>query len=604
MKKTLFLLSLVSASCAFGDISGLTAVFRNGQVFLQWQEKSLSPETRLSVYSSDRPITADNVKKAALLADMLNTNSAADWWLDVSNFIVRRTKAMRADEPFAGNAAEKGDKALRKQGFVIEDAGKPIPAEGGLHVHTPRQNETGMRYFAVVAENKGKVCGFTSLDKPVKVGEGRSVPIALKKGYLKKGAGKGLPLVIVLHGRGGGAGVDKNGKALGSHIIYSSRDFAWREGIPFKFTVQKNRNGYIQMTLNDRVWIGRVMEKNEISDGRDRVKAISTFWFGYNPNIARSIKGPEFVADNYTERYILHLIRWAQTYLGTDPAATYVNGGSMGGSGGIQLATRYPETFAAVCALVPAYAYSWKTNGVRQNGKPKGPAGFSMNRMFCSIGKFSKTNPARLTDGTLLETFVDGPGNINRPAVDIPPIMATNGRYDYSIMWCNCPPFYKAANEAKQAFSVYWNNGGHAMSGQSPADMKAQRAITALFRYRLDKAFPAFSNFSDNKKYGSGDPDEGDPVGWINRGIYWKNIADTPARFEMDIHVTHPDMKYPVTADVTFRRRQQFKFPAGPRLNAVAGGKKYSAVIDKNGLLTIEKLVFNDSKPVKIVITK
>ena len=602
MKKLVTAALMLSCAGSFAGISGLTAVYRNQQVFLQWQEQKLPADTRLAVWSSSSPITFENYQKAVCIADLLNKSSAEDWWLDAGNFLVPRTKKIIADEPFANTNADMKSKAKERQGFIISDGGAPIPANGGLHVHTPRKDETGLRYFAVTAVSKGKNCGFTTLSAPVQVGPGKSIPISLRKKGLARNSCKGLPLIVELHGRGGGVGVSK-GKALGTHIIYSSRDFAWREGIPFKFTVARGSKD-VRLILNDRIWIGRVMDKSEISDSRDRVKAISTFWFGYNPDIARSIKGPEFVCDNYTERYILHLIRWAQEYLGTDPAATYVSGGSMGGSGAVQLATRYPEVFAAAAAWVPVYSYTWKTVAEDKNGKPKGPSGYTMTRLICSIGKFSEKNPAVLPDGRPLLPFVDGAANINRPAVDITPIFATNGRRDMSIHWVNCPPFYRAANEARQAFSVYWNNGGHGMSGQAPGDMKVRSVTNKLFNYRLDKSYPAFSNCSDNKNYGSGDPDDGDLQGWINRGFDWNVIADTPGKYEIAVSINYPGISYPVTADMTLRRRQQFKFPAGTRLEVTVGKEKRTAVIDKNNLLTIEKINFPDSGKLTITITK
>ena len=182
----------------------------------------------------------------------------------------------------------------------------------------------------------------------------------------------------------------------------------------------------------------------------------------------------------------------------------------------------------------------------------------------------------------------------------MPPIFATNGRRDMSIPWINNPPFYKAANDARQAFAVHWNNGAHTMTKEVPPII----TIPELLRYRLNQSFPAFSNSTDNKNYGNGDPEDGDLIGWINRGMKWDNIVDTPDRFEMSLTASHPDMKYPVTCDVTFRRRQQFKFPAGTKISVEINGKKQETVIDQNGLLTVEKVIFPDAKPVKIVLKK
>ena len=602
IKKTmLFLLALGAIHCRGSELANLKAVFRNGQLFLQWKEKNLPKDCRLAVWSSPAPITKDNVQKALCVADLLNPKSAEDWWLDGANFLIPKTKKIKADEPFANSNANLKSKG-NKRGFVISDKGKPIDPDGGLHVHTPGKGETGMRYFAVTAVYKKKICAFTALSKPVEVKEGKSSPIAVTAKAPGKGSGKGLPLVISLHGRGGGVGVDGSGRALGTHIIYASRDFAWREGIPFKFIVQKT-DKYIRMTLFDRIWVGRIPTKSETSDGRDRVKAIATFWFGYNVNIARSMSGPEFVCNNYTERYILHLVRWAQEYLGTDPAAVYVTGGSMGGSGAIQLATRYPETFAAAAAMVPVYSYNWNIT-TSKNSKIAVPKSHTMVRLMCSTGKFSQKNPAVLPDGKPLLPMVDGAANINRPGVDITPIVATNGKQDMSIPWVNAPPFYRAANAARQAFSVYWNNGGHGMTGKSPDDMKYQLSEIGLLRYRLDKSYPAFSNCTANGNYGNGDPADGDEQGWINRGFSWNVEKVTPERYEITVGVNYPGIVYPVSADMTLRRRQQFKPSAGTVLKVQINGNERKIKVDENALITIEKIAFDNQKPLRVVITK
>ena len=593
LKKMLLSAGAVAMLSAQAGLSDLAGEFRNGQLFLQWKESKLAKDTRLSVWSSDKPITKENISGAVKVASMLNLNSARDWWLDPDSFLVKRSKQAKGEEIFAGNVADVGAQNTNK-GFVITDGGKPISPNGGLHVHTPCAKLAGDRYYAVAA-HKGasdEVLEIVSTSAPIKVSEGKASPIRLN-GRLKENSAKGMPLIISLHGRGGGVGVDKKGKPVGTHIIFSDSSFAWREGIPFKFTAGiNNKSKVLVITLNDRVWIGRKLNKKESSDSRDYVPAISTFWLGYNVNIAKSNEGPKFVWDNYTERYILHIIKWAQEYLGADVNRTYITGGSMGGTGTVHMILHYPEVFAAGRALVPVYAFSYK----RFNKKDRDTAW----RMSCSIGKFSAKNPAVMPDGKDLVDYTDGAKNINRPAIDIPPILATNGRNDRSIPWVNNPDFYRGANEGRQMFQVYWNNGDHGMSRHCPKDFITEKE---MLRYRLNESFPAFSNCSDNKDYGNGDSKAGDLIGWMNRGFDWKVAADTADRYEIAISVKHKDIKYPVTSDVTIRRRQQFKPAKGSAVEVEINGKKSTVTIDENGLLTISNVSFADNKPVKIVCT-
>ena len=66
MLKKLLLLSVGAALTltAQADLSELKGEFRNGQLFLQWKEANLAKDTRLSVWSSDKPITAKNINNS------------------------------------------------------------------------------------------------------------------------------------------------------------------------------------------------------------------------------------------------------------------------------------------------------------------------------------------------------------------------------------------------------------------------------------------------------------------------------------------------------------------------------------------------------------
>lgn len=597
MNQTLTLLVSASlCSSVHAGLSDLTAQYRNGQVFLQWQESGLSPEARLTVWGSSKPITEKNFRQAEKLADRLNSNSALDWWRDVTSFVVPRSNEQKSEEIFAGQTAERKSLSPKGQGFVIEDCGKPIPVKGGLHVHTPMTKaETGKRYYAVSCQDQGKNAGFAALKIPVEVRIApiQAIQIAGKK--IPRGGGKGRPLVIHLHGRGGGVGVDSRGRALGTHLFFTDRTLGWREGLPFKFTIGiHSRPDRVSVTFYDRVWIGRNMSRKEYSDSRDAAKAVSTFWMGYNPKIAESLLDPDYVCDNYTERLLLYLIRWVKEYLQTDPAAVYITGGSMGGTGAVQLATHFPKEFAAVSANVPIYSYTWKKSQV---------GGFtSAWRMQCSVGKFTKTRPAKMPDGTDLLEYLNGARNIGRTE-DMPAIFACNGRQDKSMPWANNPPFFTAADKAKQFLAVYWNNGAHGMAGELPADMKREMGLASLFRFRLDSSYPVFSGSSDNRNYGNGDIKDGDLIGWMNRGIKWKTLADEPGRYCIEVTVSHPGITYPVTADVTIRRRQKFLPKPGETVRVKINGKISRVKIGADGLLTVPKVRFADAKGLEIEIT-
>ena len=431
-----------------------------------------------------------------------------------------------------------------------------------------------------------------SLTKPISVKRAAIRPIALAKNSPGEGSAKGKPLMLNLHGRGGGVGVDSKGTPFGNYIVYSDDSFAWREGIPFKFQVQIDAS-MVSITPSDRVWIGRRLTPKESTDERDRVPAISTFWFGYSPDIAVSLNGPKYTCDNYTERYLLFLVKWAQKFLGTDPNRTYSLGGSMGGTGSVQLALHYPKVFAAVIAKVPIYSYTWRKT-------PK--ANTSVNRLRCSVGQFTEQNPAYFVkDGRDLLEVVSGERMIANPSVDYPPIFATNGRNDSSMPWANNPPFFKAAGEARQAIHIFWNNGAHGMSSEAPKD--CQHSRSTLLKFATNQPFLAFSENSDDKNYGNGDQKDGDLVGWINRGISSSKIQEDKKHITATIKVEHPDIQYPVSAKVTFRRRQQFQPAAGSKLTVTINGKTSTMVMPADGILTVP-VKFENAEPITVKVAQ
>ena len=584
-------------SCAvYAGLSDLTVECRNGQVFMRWKEADLPQSARISVYGSRERITLDNLAKAEELASLLNVGSARDWWQDVDMFLINRSQQQRNEENFAGNVADLDGAKGAQPGFVIEDNGAPISPEGGLHVHTPDSTQTGRRYFAVLCQNDGKQIGFAATEAPIEVTAGPIQPIRLAGTDWGRGSCKGLPLVVTLHGRGGGVGVDKQGHPVGTHLLFMDKSVAWREGIPMKFSLFRDSRGFIEMRLNDRIWIGRRMAEDEVSDSRDLVFAIATFWMGYSPSIATSIRGPKYVCDNYTERLILALVHWAQDYLGTDRNRTYLTGGSMGGTGSVQMAMHFPKEFAAVAATVPIYSYTFKSAKV--NG------GKSITRILCTTGRFTEKDNPTMPDGSPLLDYLNGERNIAHPEIDFPPIMATNGRQDSSMPWENNPPFYKAAQEARQSFSVCWNNGTHGTCGQMlQPDMRCT-LDDRLLRYRLNLCFPAFSNSSTDKDFGNGDPEDGDIEGWLSRGFSWKNLQDTPNCLELEIATSFPGITYPVTTDITFRRRQAFKPVPGEAVTVQIGTETRNVTLDSNGILTLTKVVFPDEKPLRIAFKR
>ena len=168
-------------------------------------------------------------------------------------------------------------------------------------------------------------------------------------------------------------------------------------------------------------------------------------------------------------------------------------------------------------------------------------------------------------EGVPLLERMNGLRLVQHATGDLPLLFLVNGRHNDPIPWQNNPPFYRALNDAGQGFLVYWDNGDHSTCGKdAPADVRAW--LQHFRRYRLDESFPAFSNTSSNRNPGDGRPDDGDVIGWMNRGMDSRQIIDTPTQYAITLLADYPGIKYPVRTDVTLRPVQRFKTAPGQRL--------------------------------------
>ena len=545
-------------------VSGLKATARDGQAILTWQEAETPDGTTFNVYVSDRPIA--DVTKAKRIAHHIERHSARDWWEDPASF--------KKDAP-----------AGKPVGFRIQGGGPRLDPQGGLFVHTVRK-DAGKLFFAVTSSNpRGKedttvVASANSLAEGVAAGSGEILPIWQRDGAAPaRGAGKGKALWLNLHAKGGVV-------ADSEYLVFGDETMGWREGIPFKFSVRVQGDEVV-VRPTDRVWINR--PHVEASDGG--TCAIWTFWYGYNSHIYdRSLMGSG-IPTNYTERRNLWMLDWVRAHYQPDTNRWYCSGSSMGGCGTVSFGLRHPELFAACHAHVPIVSYTYLGTASAHRLEPS-----------CWTGPISadlKTN-----EGVPLLDRMNGTKFVAETHDDLPFLFLINGRQDGSIPWQNNPPFYKMLSETRQGFAVYWDNGTHATCGKdAPEDVKAW---TQRFRqFRLDQSYPAFTNASCNRNPGNGAPENGDIIGWINRGMDWKDIEDTPDRYAITLVADYRGIQYPLVTDMTIRRVQHFKTQPGEKLNVTVGDTApVSVTADATGRITISNLTIPSKSGVRIIIRR
>ena len=527
----LALLALAGAGVlrAAGPVSDLKAAARDGQVFLTWKEAPTPAGTTFNVYLAERPIL--DPAKATRIAHHIEQHSARDWWEDPASFKKDATPG-------------------KPVGFMIENGGTRLDPAGGLFVHTVR--EKARLFFAVTSTNPaGKedaqlVAGANSLRDGIASVPGPLAPIWQREGQPPaRGAGKGLPLWLSLHAKGGViSGME--------YLLFGDETMGWREGLPFKFSVRVEK-GEVVVRPTDRVWINR--PHNEAGDGG--TPAIWTFWYGYNSKIYDRKLMAAGVPVNYTERRNLWMLDWVRRQYQPDPNRWCCSGSSMGGCGTVSFGLRHPELFAGCHAHVPivSYTYLGRSSAVRLEPS-------------CWTGPIPPD--LKCSDGVPLLERMNGTKFVTESKDDLPFLFLVNGRQDGSIPWQNNPPFYRALTAAGQGFMAYWDNGTHSTCGKdAPADVKAWQQ--RFHRFARDTSYPAFTHTSSDRDPGNGASDNGDIIGWINRGMDWKDVEDAPDHYAITLTADYPGLEYPVRTDVTLRRVQHFKTAPGAKLTARIG---------------------------------
>ena len=545
-------------------VSGLTAHARDGQVFLTWKEAETPEGTTINVYVANKPIK--DVARVRKAGHHIEQHSARDWWEDPASF----TKGTPAGKPV---------------GFIIENGGQRLNPQDGLFVYTLRNQDKKRLYFAVThsdkngMENLKIIPGINSLSSGIKVIRGPIRPIWQQEGQQPEpGTGKGKPLWLNLHAKGGVISDME-------YLVFGDETVGWRAGLPFKFSVRMQKDEVV-VRPTDRVWINR--PHNEAGDGG--MPAIWTFWYGYNTNIYDRSLMSEGQPVNYTEKRLLWILDWVNDYFQPDTNRWYCSGSSMGGCGTISFGMRHPELFAALHAHVPIVSYTYLGRGSAHRLEPSCWTG--------TIPDDLKTN-----EGVPLLDRMNGVNFVSRSQADLPFVFLINGRRDNSIPWENNPPFYRALSETRQGFTAYWDNGEHSTSGREgpPEDLK--ELLNQMRRFRLNESFPVFTNTSTDGAPGNGNPEDGDLIGWINRGMDWQDIEDTPGHYVITLLANYPGIQYPVRTDVRLRRVQHFK-PEPMSLLEVIAGEGHPAFIrvNKEGNIEIADVIIPSGDGVRITI--
>jgi len=549
-------------------VKDLQGTYRNGQVFLTWNETEVPAGTTFNVYLANHQFARATVRPEYRIAHRIEPHSARDWWRDPHSFISKNA------DNFKQFMGEYSDNPPAPVGFVIENGGSPLNPAGGLFVHTVTPESSGKCYFAVTyttdQENTTIIPGLNATETPLLTEVAPAQPIYIgNRTPLTRTEVAGKSIEFILKGRGSGYTVAGDHPQEVNYLFFGNKKQGWREGLPFKFEAVLE-DEILKIVPCDRQWTGGrpVLES---ADQRDHCPAINTWYYGYNQNIAVSNVNDPKIIPNYTEEQILGILDWAQNSLGANPHRTYLTGTSMGGSGCISLALHYPERFAFVYARVPAVAYLPQMN---------------LNRLECFCGPLDNSATTHL--GIPFIEHMNAIVQAEKTTANLPYIVMLSGRQDQSIAWGNNPPFFQTMNHTRQGITAFWSEGGHSDYDENfiEKDFAPPRE-----RFSLDRSYLVFTNCPANQNPGRGDPSDGDLSGWINRGFDWNLTLDTPEEYAATIWVDYEGIKYPISFDLTPRRVQNFKIEKGKAVAVFIDRIQISTVIpDNNGLVTVHNV--------------
>lgn len=557
------LLSLGTAKAAEPEAADIRATYRDGQTFVTWTdaaEGEAGAKFRYSLYRSEKPITADNLKDAELCYHGVLNNSARLFGT-------------------AFNAKDRLDP--KKPTATIEAGGKPLPAWSGLAVHTVRTG--GKAYYAIVVTDEKfqplshVVPGKSATTEAVEEKVAPPQPIKL---YDSKSRGqyspqtsvtgqKGLPLRVELHasqGQGGGAG------EYGDYYLYfATPEMGYRDGLPGVFSVEERR----EKSGNYLLLRGR-----EAIEHPGGTRAMETYWFGYLC-VPQHAKHTEPRAYPFTERREEWIVDWATKAYAADPERVTASGGSMGAWGSTTYAFRHPERFAAVFPNRPR---------TRQRGLPS-----------LVGGEIPKGKSVFMDDGkTDYFARMDMVKFATDHSDDLPFYGWCCGRRDGFATWQEQLDMVKALTAAKHGFAFAWNDGDHS-SGAQPMAQVAKYYPPELFA--RNKSYPAFGNSSIDQKPGNGDPKDGDLEGGINLGFRWSEVVDEETKWS--VRLANDVAKNDMTVDVTPRRCQKFKVRPNTEVRwASSAGDSGKVVADAAGLVTVPAVQLQPGKDVVLSISR
>ncbi|MEQ1832211.1 MAG: alpha/beta hydrolase-fold protein [Candidatus Eisenbacteria bacterium] len=507
-------------------VSNLQAVHRSGQTFITWDNIPGSGWL-YHVYASPTPIqevaALDNATELAIVGD----HSSVDQRISM---LLGQTMTFRIDP---GQA--------------------PLPLSRGLFVATPVASQ--YTFYVVIAQQVGMredrtlVPGQNLLPDPVSERMDRPRPVWQRRltspageDYVLWTANSGTPLFPAMcnaPGRAFHVGIIPGQKG-GALLLHGHG----RGGNFFNSFLGTGTPGEWVMSIDDYLPTGDY----------------SSFYFGYEANydteqplnVPRTDGG--MVVD-YTEQRVLYLLDWANETMPHDPQRVYAMGVSMGGSFAFFLAWHHPDRIAGALSVIPKICLAYRPDVFPELRT-------SLDRLWGSPDLDLPT-----TAGERVFQWMDGreQARIERHRGSAP-IVGFAGLNDNVVGWGEKVAYFESMEANRAGGSWFWDQRGH-YTPHEQTEWFPMMATRQLYKYRIDRSYPAFSNCSTNSDPGTGDPVTADPIGNINGAVDWieDSVGDEWLRWDISLR-TRPLVTQDgvlgapesLLVDVTPRRLQRF----------------------------------------------
>jgi pimeloyl-ACP methyl ester carboxylesterase len=602
-------------------VAGSYAIHRSGQTFISWPEDKTVQGERYRIYRSSQPITAATFASATLLGEV-GKNSATFY----ANYY-----------QYAGIW-----KLRYVDRYIIENGGSQISANWGLFVWTLNAQDFsggdhGDGYYAITEIPPGGVEKFSIYMTfgPVSEALGTSDPVDITASIGNLIGAGGHVFIQYMDQRNWNStfhapnvtnrywGKDPKDPNLAYDLQYA---YDYDVFLP----LPEYCGGALPAKLPIFLYLHGHKDNGKGGEGDYPNKYCAygiypfddtdTWWFGFaSQNDYRKGGNPQKgdIVVNYTEQRLLRMIAdLERNPLGppVDQQRIYVAGQSMGGTGSLALAERYPNVFAAAYASQPLT--NFLTAGVSANGEDWakdaaikfGDAAFHLGVKISApngwAAPIQKYNGMGVYDWTSLPFQASSFRLADNTAI----IGVTFGTNDQVVYYnSQGKPTIWSLNDGKRPWAGMVNAAPHLwqyFDGLPPAASKRTILPNGLPFWGLtvvkDETVPGLSNLSGNKlDTNSGVWNYNQTIKWSSSWDPWdKAPIDQDKLWQMSFCSlaleswscgSGADQK----VDVTLRRLQHFVVTPGVAYQwvntVIATGRNTSGVVtaDKTSTLTI-----------------